>query len=550
MRFRDKNHEQYEGDDEKPPEEVGLRDRLAHFTWPWFACTMSTGALAVVLGNTPNTFTGLQTIGKVVFIFDLVLFTIFNICMLTRFILIPRKILGSLHHPVEGLFFGTYWVSVSLILNCTYTYGNSSTGAWLTKALEITYWMYCAASFLTGIIQYSLFFRLERLNVGDAVPAWIFPIYPLLVVGPLAGTILPAQPPDASWKIFVSAIMFKGLAWAVSFLLYGLYMQRLMTSALPSPTTRPGMYVSVGPAGYTAAGLLSLANQAPTQVPPNYFTNISVPDGEIVRIIGIASGLFIILFAYWFFFVTTIAVIVGSRRMSFSLNWWAFIFPNAGLTLATIQAGKVLKSDAINGVASALTILLVIMWFFTAFFCIRAVVLGEVLWPGKDEDKTMTRLAWGWKGNRGNPEAPLTLPGVMQAPRSVDRAAVTLNDVFRTARALRLGPALKERDYLYQTHYSYYIVSITTTTTTTTTPTPRTSTNIHQTNNNMSSPATQYVYVPNLVGGQMLRLPIEDISSDDEITTTQQPIASPTLSSRYTRDSSPSPSVESVESEE
>lgn len=48
----------------------------------------------------------------------------------------------------------------------------------------------------------------------------------------------------------------------------------------------------------------------------------------------------------------------------------------------------------------------------------------------------------------------------------------------------------------------------------------------------------------------MLRLPIEDLSSDSESTISQQPIASPTLSSRYTRDSSPSPSVESVESEE
>jgi C4-dicarboxylate transporter/malic acid transport protein len=366
---------------------------------------MSTGSLAVVLGNTPNTFTGLQTIGKVVFIFDLVLFTIFNLCMLARFILVPRKLLGSLHHPVEGLFFGTYWVSVALILNCTYIYGNTSTGAWLTKALEIVYWMYCAAAFLVGVIQYSLFFRLERLNVGDAVPAWIFPIYPLLVVGTLAGTILPSQPETPSWKIFVGAVLFQGLAWVVSFLLYGLYMQRLMTSSLPSPTTRPGMYVSVGPAGYTAAGLLSLANQAPSLISANYFTNISVPDGEIVRIIGIMSGLFIILFAYWFFIITTIAVIVGSRSMSFSLNWWAFIFPNAGLTLATIQAGKVLHSEAINGVASALTILLVIMWLVTAVFCIRAVYLGQVLWPGKDEDKTMARLAWGWRGNRDNPEA-------------------------------------------------------------------------------------------------------------------------------------------------
>jgi tellurite resistance protein TehA-like permease len=117
------------------------------------------------------------------------------------------------------------------------------------------------------------------------------------------------------------------------------------------------------------------------------------------------SGLFIILFAYWFFFITVISVLAGVREMSFSLNWWAFIFPNAGLTLATIQAAKVLHSEALNGIASALTILLVIMWLITAVFCVRAVYLGEVLWPGKDEDKSMSRLAWGWKANRDNPAA-------------------------------------------------------------------------------------------------------------------------------------------------
>ena len=112
-----------------------------------------------------------------------------------------------------------------------------------------------------------------------------------------------------------------------------------------------------------------------------------------------------ILFAYWFFFITTVAVLAGIRRMSFSLNWWAFIFPNAGLTLATIQAGKVLNSEALNGIASALTILLVIMWFVTAFFCARALYYGEIMWPGKDEDKTMERIGWGWRGNRDDSEA-------------------------------------------------------------------------------------------------------------------------------------------------
>jgi tellurite resistance protein TehA-like permease len=151
--------------------------------------------------------------------------------------------------------------------------------------------------------------------------------------------------------------------------------------------------------------MFSLAKQAPRLIPPNYFTDTVVPDGEIVRIIGIMSGLFVVLFAYWFFFITTITIIAGIRKMKFSLNWWAFIFPNAGLTLATIQAASALKSEAMNGVASALTILLVIMWFIVAGFCIRAIWLGDVMWPGKDEDKTMERLAWGWRGNRENDHA-------------------------------------------------------------------------------------------------------------------------------------------------
>jgi len=199
----------------------------------------------VVLGKTPNTFPGLRTMGKIVFLFDLILFLAFNGLMATRFILVPRKLPASLHHPVEGLFFGTYWVSVALILNCAYIYGSPETGGWLTKGLEICFWMYCAAAFLVGIAQYSMFFRLERLNVTDAVPE----IYPLLVVGTLAGTILPGQPEAASWRIFLGGVLFQGLAWVVSFLMYGIYMQRLMTSSLPSPSVRPGMFVSVGPAG-------------------------------------------------------------------------------------------------------------------------------------------------------------------------------------------------------------------------------------------------------------------------------------------------------------
>jgi len=90
---------------------------------------------------------------------------------------------------------------------------------------------------------------LAMTRAGQGMTWGCLQIYPLLVVGTLAGTILPGQPEAASWRIFLGGVLFQGLAWVVSFLMYGIYMQRLMTSSLPSPSVRPGMFVSVGPAG-------------------------------------------------------------------------------------------------------------------------------------------------------------------------------------------------------------------------------------------------------------------------------------------------------------
>lgn len=50
--------------------------------------------------------------------------------------------------------------------------------------------------------------------------------------------------------------MLQGVAWTVAIMMYSIYTQRLMGSSLPAPPTRPGMFVSVGPAGkYFASNL-------------------------------------------------------------------------------------------------------------------------------------------------------------------------------------------------------------------------------------------------------------------------------------------------------
>ncbi len=210
---------------------------------------MSTGSLTVVLAETPNRFDGLATIGDIFFILDLVLMVLFTGLMVTRFVLCPRKVLHSLYHPVEGLFFGAYWVSVGLILNCAQSYGTPSSGHWLFHALHVLFWIYSVTVICVGVFQYYVLFQKAHLVVSNATPAWIFPIYPLLLIGPLASNIITGQGATIAYPMFVGAVMMQGLAWTVALMMYAIYTQRLMTSDLPSPSTRPGMFVSVGPAG-------------------------------------------------------------------------------------------------------------------------------------------------------------------------------------------------------------------------------------------------------------------------------------------------------------
>ena len=175
----------------------------------------------------------------------------------------------------------------------------------------------------------------------------------------------------------------------ISIFMYAIYIQRLMSSELPPPPSRPGMYISVGPVGYTSAGLASLGMQAPSVIPANFLGVSSINVGEFIKILGVMSGIFLFLVSFWFFCLSTTSVLEGVRRMHFTLTWWAFIFPNAGMTLALIQIGKALDNRPIKIVTSVMTVALVVMWFIVAPAHVYAVKKKLILWEGKDEDDGM-----------------------------------------------------------------------------------------------------------------------------------------------------------------
>lgn len=73
--------------------------------------------------------------------------------------------------------------------------------------------------------------------------------------------------------------------------------------------------------------------------------------------------------------------------MVFSMTWFSFVFPNTALITATFAIGNAFSCRAINIVGCVAVIPLILMYLFVCSMMIRAVVLRQILWPQKGEDR-------------------------------------------------------------------------------------------------------------------------------------------------------------------
>lgn len=365
---------------------VLVQERIKHLTWAWFTLTMSTGGIALLLHSTPHRFAGLDAIGKIFFILLLVMFVTLCLGLVIRFIATPSALRSSLMHPTESLFFPCSLLSVATILSNTAAYGLPATGPWLAVALRVCFWVYAAISTLTAIIQFYVLFNGAHLPVRSMTPAWVLPIFPAMLTGTLASSIMPSQSPENRMPMLVAGVTYQGLGWIVATLVYPLYFGRLMEEGLPAPAMRPGMFISVGPAGYTTVAIIGMANAIPTEY--GYFAEHPMA-AQVLQILSVWIGIWIWCLGLWFFSFSLIAVLGPALqwKLKFSLSWWAMVFPNVGFTLATARIGEQLQSDGIKWVSSIMTVILVVVWCVVLYAQCSAVARKKILWPGRDEDE-------------------------------------------------------------------------------------------------------------------------------------------------------------------
>jgi C4-dicarboxylate transporter/malic acid transport protein len=374
---------------DKLDEKLQWRQRIRHFTWTFFTSTMATGGLANVLYNVPFRFKGLDTIGTVFFLFNLVLFVVNCTCMFLRFALFPTTFRLSFLHPTESLFVPAAVVSFGTVLINVSQYGLGNVGYWLNTTVLVLFWCDAALAVITSCGIYLLMWSTQTFTIAQMTPVWIFPAYPLLIIGPHAAVLAETLLPDRGLKIIIGGWTLQGVGYMVSLMIYAAFIYRLMTQKLPQEGLRPGMFVSVGPSGFTSASVVGMAAAAERVIPADFMGNGPMT-ALILKVVANWMALWLWALALWFFFVSVGAHWSCARTghgIPFSMTWFSYVFPNTALITATFAIGKVFDSVHIQILGCVMTCLLIVVWMAVFGLMIRAISTKQILWPSRQEDR-------------------------------------------------------------------------------------------------------------------------------------------------------------------
>ncbi|KAI0407696.1 voltage-dependent anion channel-domain-containing protein [Xylaria palmicola] len=361
---------------------LGLRQRIHHFTWAWFTWPMSTGGLSLLIYSQPYQFPGLRQIGFAVYIANLVIFTTLVACMVTRFCLYRDALRKSVTHAREGLFLPTFFLAIATIITSTERTVVPRNDAPLRWLILGAFWGYLLVTLVLAVAQYSHLFAKHKFALNTMMPAWVLPIFPIMLSGTIASVIAQSQPGIAAIPIIIGGLAAQGLGIWVAGMMYAHMIGRLMQAELPNREHRPGLFMNVGPPAFTALAFIGMANGLPSSFGHQQG---AISEVDIIRRFALIAAIFLWGLALWWFFIAAVAV-ASAPPKHFHLGWWAMVFPNTGFILATISIAKEFKNPHALRFASALSILLVLMYIFVLVSHIRALVRQDIMYPGRDED--------------------------------------------------------------------------------------------------------------------------------------------------------------------
>jgi len=145
----------------------GWRRIVTNFTPSWFAVTMGTGIVSILLHDLPYNGDWLYWLSVIVFALNVGLFVTFTAISMLRYTLYPSIWSAMLNHPVQSLFLGTFPMGLATIINMMCKVCVPAWGDWVINFAWALWWFDVVVALATNL--YLPFIIMSKHEVDSTV---------------------------------------------------------------------------------------------------------------------------------------------------------------------------------------------------------------------------------------------------------------------------------------------------------------------------------------------------------------------------------------------
>jgi len=335
-------------------------EMVRQFTPNWFAATMGTGVLAVLLPQLPALGPSLRPLGEGLWWFDVGLFLLFSGLYAARWALFGQEARRIFGHSVVSMFIGTIPMGLATILNGALAFALPRFGVDVVHWVEAMWWLDVAMALACGVgIPYLMFTRQEH-SIDEMTAVWLLPVVAAEVAAATGGLLAPhlADGP-AQFVVLMTSYALWAYSVLVAFSILALLILRMALHKLPPASVAASSWLALGPIGTGALGMMVMGADAPVIFAAHGLASV----GAIAQGVGVLAGLLLWGFGLWWLFLAILITIRYFRSgVPFNLGWWGYTFPLGVYALATLRLGTTLHLGFFTVAGSVLTLALAAMW--------------------------------------------------------------------------------------------------------------------------------------------------------------------------------------------
>ncbi|CAN8103919.1 unnamed protein product [Discula destructiva] len=361
----------------------GWRRIVRNFSPAWFAATMGTGIVSLLLITIPFQATWLYWLSVAFFALNTVLFTWAFAMSILRYGLYPEIWSAMIRHPVESLFLGTLPMGFATLVQswcllcCPYWGHWSVFVAWAGWMVDSVASIGISVGLMFLLISDNDHIQLDRITAPQLLPI----VATIVAAG--AGTEVAeslmriGHVNHAVGTLAASYIMW-GMATPFAMIVLVIYFQRLALHKLPPREIIVSSFLPLGPLG-TGGNTIFYAGKVARELLSHQQVEIlrEVPGaGDVLYVMGMLMALIMWSFGIvWL--ILALAAIWSSRPFPFNLGWWAFTFPLGVFAICAINFGVGMPSLFFKVLGTVLGVTVMVLW------CVVAAGTAKGVWTGQ-----------------------------------------------------------------------------------------------------------------------------------------------------------------------